>query len=166
MGWDLSPRLGTSPVPQYICENQAWYSRFLPLFFLLVRSKMLNSHWRAVRELLVGSTHVIDGTVVKTLFLVALKANIFPKHSAHRSRLCRNALAGLVWELSVCHIWGYVCRRTVRKIDPSWQWNIPKAWIWDAVNGKVWGAICRGRTHLSLGHSIKNSADLSTYTGW
>lgn len=79
---------------------------------------MLSSQWRAVEELLVGSTLVIDGTVVEMLFLVALKTNIFPKHSACRSRLCRNPLAGLVWELSGCHIWGCICKRTVRKIDP------------------------------------------------
>lgn len=76
---------------------------------------MLNSQWGAVKQLLVGSTHVIDGTVVEMLFLVALKTNIFPKHSACRSRLCRNPLAGLVWELSGCHILGHVARELLGK---------------------------------------------------
>lgn len=66
-----------------------------------------------------GSTPGIDGTVVEMLFLVALQTNVFPKRSASRSRLCRNPLARLVWELSGCHILGYICKRTVRKIDPS-----------------------------------------------
>lgn len=90
---------------------------------------MWTSQQGAVKELLVGSTHVVlpELLQVEMLFLTALKPNIFPKHKACSSCTCRNPLTGLAWELPGCHILGYVCKKPVSKIEPSGQKSIPTA---------------------------------------